>query len=133
MRDKRFGKRQFRSAPREISRVFIGAPEADSAEFARRARADFPGIDLFASNDRAEALAHAADASALIGHHFQFDEDLLARAAKLRWIQSLTTGTYSQPSRTCSNVSCHKSQTAVVNGSPFRPELTIECNACHQY
>jgi D-2-hydroxyacid dehydrogenase (NADP+) len=73
--------------------VFIGAPEADSAEFARRARADFPGIDLFASNDRAEALAHAADASALIGHHFQFDEELLARAPKLRWIQSLTTGT----------------------------------------
>jgi D-2-hydroxyacid dehydrogenase (NADP+) len=73
--------------------VFIGAPEADSAEFARRSRADFPGIDLFASNDRAEALAHAADASALIGHHFQFDDELLARAPKLRWIQSLTTGT----------------------------------------
>jgi D-2-hydroxyacid dehydrogenase (NADP+) len=73
--------------------VFIGAPEADSAEFARRSRADFPGIDLFASNDRAEALAHAADAVALIGHHFQFDDELLARAPKLRWIQSLTTGT----------------------------------------
>ena len=48
-------------------------------------------------------------------------------------VQPLTTATYSQPSRTCSNVSCHKSQTAVVNGSPFRPELTIECNTCHQY
>ena len=29
----------------------------------------------------------------MIGHHFQFDDDLLTRAKHLRWIQSLTTGT----------------------------------------
>jgi D-2-hydroxyacid dehydrogenase (NADP+) len=29
----------------------------------------------------------------MIGHHFQFDEQLLERAPRLRWIQSLTTGT----------------------------------------
>ena len=29
----------------------------------------------------------------MIGHHFQFSEHLLQRAPKLRWIQSLTTGT----------------------------------------
>lgn len=48
--------------------------------------------------------------------------------------QSLLGATYSQPSQTCSNVSCHKSQSAVTNGHPFRPDLvSIECNACHQY
>ena len=73
--------------------VYIGAPEADASAFAERARADLPGIDLFASNDRAAALAQAADAEVLIGHHFQFDEALVGRATKLRWIQSLTTGT----------------------------------------
>jgi D-2-hydroxyacid dehydrogenase (NADP+) len=73
--------------------VFIGAPEADAGVFAQRIRADLPGIELFATNDRAEALAHAADAEVLIGHHFQFDEVIVGRATKLRWIQSLTTGT----------------------------------------
>lgn len=73
--------------------VYIGAPEADAAAFEARARADLPGIDLLATNDRSQALARAADADVLIGHHFQFDEDLVARATKLRWIQSLTTGT----------------------------------------
>jgi D-2-hydroxyacid dehydrogenase (NADP+) len=73
--------------------VFIGAPEADAAAFEAHARADLPGIDLYATNDRAQALAHAADAEVLIGHHFQFDDELLHRAPRLRWIQSLTTGT----------------------------------------
>ena len=73
--------------------VYIGAPEADATDFAQRARADLPGIDLFASNDRALALAQADGAAALIGHHFQFDEDIVGRAKHLRWIQSLTTGT----------------------------------------
>jgi D-2-hydroxyacid dehydrogenase (NADP+) len=73
--------------------IYIGAPEADSTQFEAKARADFPGIDLLATNDRALALEHAAEADALIGHHFQFDEDLLQRADHLRWIQSLTTGT----------------------------------------
>lgn len=73
--------------------IYIGAPEADAAAFAARAQTDLPGIDLFATNDRAQAMEHATDAEVLIGHHFQFDEDLLARAPKLRWIQSLTTGT----------------------------------------
>src|SRR3989339_582604 len=73
--------------------IYIGAPEADAAAFAVRAHTDLPGIDLFATNDRAQAMEHATDAEVLIGHHFQFDEDLLVRAPKLRWIQSLTTGT----------------------------------------
>jgi D-2-hydroxyacid dehydrogenase (NADP+) len=73
--------------------LFIGAPEADAGTFAARVRADFPGIWLLATNERAEALLHVPDAEIIIGHHFQFDEPLLERAPQLRWIQSLTTGT----------------------------------------
>ena len=73
--------------------VYIGAPEADADDFAQRARVDVPGIHLFASNQRADALEHVSDADVLIGHHFQFDESMLAASKKLRWIQSLTTGT----------------------------------------
>lgn len=48
--------------------------------------------------------------------------------------QSLAGATYSQTNHSCSNVSCHKSQTAVVNGHPFRPDsVNVECNVCHQY
>jgi D-2-hydroxyacid dehydrogenase (NADP+) len=73
--------------------LYIGAPEADAGKFSELARKDFPGIDLFATNDRNLALQHAGRAEVIIGHHFQFDEVLLERAPRLRWIQSLTTGT----------------------------------------
>lgn len=73
--------------------IFIGAPEADALSFAARARSDLPGIPLLATNDRAEALRHLDAAEAIIGHHFQFDEAMLTAAPRLRWIQSLTTGT----------------------------------------
>ena len=47
--------------------------------------------------------------------------------------QSLAGAAYQQATATCSNVSCHKSQTAVKNGHPFRPDqVSIECNVCHQ-
>jgi phosphoglycerate dehydrogenase-like enzyme len=73
--------------------IYIGAPEADAAGFEERARADFPGIDLFATNDRTLAVQVIEHAEVLIGHHFQFDNIMLERAQKVRWIQSLTTGT----------------------------------------
>lgn len=73
--------------------IYIGAPEADAAQFERRVREDFPDVDLFASNDRSAALQQAASAHAIIGHHFQFDDEVLRRASSLEWIQSLTTGT----------------------------------------
>jgi D-2-hydroxyacid dehydrogenase (NADP+) len=73
--------------------VFIGAGEADAGRFEAKARADFPGIELFATNDRSAALHAAPQAEALIGHHYQFDDELLVTAGRLRWIQSLTTGT----------------------------------------
>ncbi|HEY2686652.1 MAG TPA: D-2-hydroxyacid dehydrogenase [Steroidobacteraceae bacterium] len=73
--------------------VFIGAADAEAGAFEAKARRDFPNLDLFASNDRTDALHEAHSADAFIGHHFQFDEELLRKAPKLRWIQSLTTGT----------------------------------------
>jgi D-2-hydroxyacid dehydrogenase (NADP+) len=72
---------------------YIGAPEADAEAFAKLAHADFPYLALLATNDRAIALQQAESAEAIIGHHFQFDDLLLQRAKKLRWIQSLTSGT----------------------------------------
>jgi len=73
--------------------IYIGAPEASAEKFEAKARVDFPNLDLLATNDRDMALRHADAADALIGHHFQFDEGLLRRAERLRWIQSLTAGT----------------------------------------
>jgi D-2-hydroxyacid dehydrogenase (NADP+) len=73
--------------------IFIGSADADAGEFAARAREDFPGLDLYASNDRSSAFPHLDNAEVLIGHHFQFDDEMLTRACRLRWIQSLTTGT----------------------------------------
>lgn len=73
--------------------IYIGAPEANAAGFLARARADFPGLGMMATDDRDAAGWALADAEAVIAHHFQFDDALLQRAPKLRWIQSLTTGT----------------------------------------
>ena len=88
--------------------IFIGAGDANAAGFEAKARADFPGIDLFATDDRAAALQAAADAEALIGHHYQFDDELLSAARQLRWIQSLTTGT-----------------DAILKLKSLRPEVTV--------
>jgi len=73
--------------------VYIGTQEADAHAFEKLAAQDFPAIDLYATNDRTDAMSHLADAEGIIAHHFQFDEPLLHSAPKLRWIQSLTTGT----------------------------------------
>src|SRR5271154_5533606 len=73
--------------------IYIGAPEADAREFESRARFDFPQLDILATNDRKCALDQVEGADALIGHHFQFDDEMLSRAKHLRWIQSLTSGT----------------------------------------
>ena len=88
--------------------IFIGAGDANAAGFEAKARADFPGIDLFATDDRAAALQAAAGAEALIGHHYQFDDELLSAARQLRWIQSLTTGT-----------------DAILKLKSLRPEVTV--------
>ena len=73
--------------------VYIGAPEVPAALFQRRAQADFEGLDLLASDDRQAAVRELATTEVIIGHHFHFDEAVLASAPRLRWIQSLTSGT----------------------------------------
>jgi len=73
--------------------VYIGAPEVPAALFQRRAQADFEGLDLLASDDRQAAVRELATTEVLIGHHFHIDEAVLASAPRLRWIQSLTSGT----------------------------------------
>jgi phosphoglycerate dehydrogenase-like enzyme len=73
--------------------VYIGTQEATAHAFEELAARDFPRLDLYATDDRVGAPAHLADAEAIIAHHFQFDDALLRSAPKLRWIQSLTTGT----------------------------------------
>jgi D-2-hydroxyacid dehydrogenase (NADP+) len=88
--------------------VYIGAPEVPSASFEQRVRAEFPDIDLFASDQREVAIRDLRDAEVIIGHHFQFDEDMLSRAPQLRWIQSLTTGT-----------------DAILNLANLAPEVTV--------
>jgi D-2-hydroxyacid dehydrogenase (NADP+) len=88
--------------------VYIGAPEVPPASFEQRVRAEFPDIDLFASDQREVAIRDLRDAEVIIGHHFQFDEDMLSRAPQLRWIQSLTTGT-----------------DAILNLANLAPEVTV--------
>jgi phosphoglycerate dehydrogenase-like enzyme len=73
--------------------VYIGAPEVPAALFQRRVQADFEGLDLLASDDRQAAVGELATTEVIIGHHFHFDEAVLASAPRLRWIQSLTSGT----------------------------------------
>ena len=73
--------------------VYIGTQEAEAHAFEKLAERDFPAIHLYATDDRIDALSHLSDAEGIIAHHFQFDEALLQSAPKLRWIQSLTTGT----------------------------------------
>ena len=54
--------------------VFIGTQEADARAFEKLAAGDFPALNLYATNDRAQAMSHIADAEGIIAHHFQFDE-----------------------------------------------------------
>jgi D-2-hydroxyacid dehydrogenase (NADP+) len=88
--------------------IFIGEPEADADLFTAKVLADFPQLDLLATNDRESARRQVENADALIGHAFQFDEDMLSRAKRLRWLQSLTTGT-----------------DAILRLASLRPEVTV--------
>ena len=46
---------------------------------------------------------------------------------------SLMSASYSPATKTCSNVSCHQSQTNVNWGTPYRWESTVECDRCHNF
>ncbi len=70
------------------------------------------------------------------GRHVNGRPDVVfdtANPVTYRTAQSLATATYVQGTATCNNVACHKSQTAVRHGTPYRPDNTTECNVCHQF
>lgn len=46
--------------------------------------------------------------------------------------RSLVGATYNVSTKTCSNVSCHLAQVQVKNGNPYREQVGVECNVCHQ-
>jgi predicted CxxxxCH...CXXCH cytochrome family protein len=45
----------------------------------------------------------------------------------------LLNASYDAGTKTCSNVSCHRSQTSVTWGTPYRWWDSTECNRCHSY
>ncbi|MCA9552844.1 MAG: hypothetical protein KC933_22610 [Myxococcales bacterium] len=45
---------------------------------------------------------------------------------------SLAGAAWDPATRTCTNVGCHKLQTAVPFGNPYRTQVTPECNQCHR-
>jgi predicted CxxxxCH...CXXCH cytochrome family protein len=45
----------------------------------------------------------------------------------------LANAVFDSEAKTCSNVSCHKSQTLVKWGAPYRWDNETECNVCHNY
>lgn len=75
------------------SLVYLGSPEAGAAGFGPLAREAWPSLPILCTDDRAEMLAHAAQAQGIIALQSHFDDELLRRASALRWIHTLTTGT----------------------------------------
>lgn len=45
----------------------------------------------------------------------------------------LSAASYDPATKTCSNVSCHREQTTVTWGTPYRWWDSTECNRCHSY
>lgn len=73
--------------------VFIGSGDVTAEKFRARFNADFPTVSLHATDERESALGKASNATVLIGHNSDFDELLIQKSTKVRWIQSLTSGT----------------------------------------
>lgn len=46
---------------------------------------------------------------------------------------SLAGASYNSGTKTCSNVSCHRNETSVIWGTPYRWYYSAECNRCHGY
>jgi predicted CxxxxCH...CXXCH cytochrome family protein len=47
---------------------------------------------------------------------------------------SLANAAYDPATKTCSNISCHRGQTSVIWGTPYRWYYDpYECNRCHTY
>ncbi len=65
----------------------------DFAYFAPRLRAAFPQINLITAAELPAAEDRLADAEVILAVDHPFNDARLARAARLRWIQAMTTGT----------------------------------------
>ena len=48
-------------------------------------------------------------------------------------VPNLETAAWDPVRRSCTNVSCHKEQTEVFFGTPYRFENWVECDNCHRY
>jgi len=46
---------------------------------------------------------------------------------------SLADASYYAPTKTCSSVACHRAETSVTWGTPYRFWDSTECNRCHSY
>jgi predicted CxxxxCH...CXXCH cytochrome family protein len=69
------------------------------------------------------------------GSHVNGHPDVFFDTTPVQYLtsKSLTSATYNVATKTCSNVACHLAQTQVLSGNPFREQVGVECNACHQY
>lgn len=67
--------------------------DADAANYQRRLRERFTDVLFNAATDRAALNDGIATADVLVSFATELDSQMLERAAKLRWIQLLSTGT----------------------------------------
>ena len=79
----------------EKSVLIIGGPDEnfDAASLKLRLAPKFPSIAFLDVPDPGAVDEKAAEAEAMIAYAHHFSEAIVARARRLKWIQSLTTGT----------------------------------------
>ncbi len=66
--------------------------DVDSHWYAQQLAARCPGYEFVAATDNETALLHAQDAEVIIGLAPALEQQLFAHAARLEWVQALTTG-----------------------------------------
>jgi D-2-hydroxyacid dehydrogenase (NADP+) len=65
----------------------------DSAKLKSRLGPQFPGVRIIAAPEASAIGAEADEVEGMIGYGHHFSETIVRRATRLKWIQSLTTGT----------------------------------------
>ena len=74
--------------------IIGGSDESfDSSKLKARFEPQFPAVRFLAASEPSAVGAEADDVEGMIGYGHHFSEAIVARAARLKWIQSLTTGT----------------------------------------
>lgn len=66
--------------------------DAEAPWYAQNLKKLCPGYDFIAATDRESALRHAEKAEIIIGLAPVLDQQLIAAASRLEWVQALTTG-----------------------------------------